>query len=1710
MVGTAGTQAATSAARVELASRALMWRMPAWRSLALVALATVALAALAAVTVAALATVAVTVGGALDVGLRSSRAVPPVAAHAHAYAHARVRSRTREPFSHATSLSSLPLTAQGPVSSVLGAHAGAFQVTAGPGGPQASNRGEHLRASFTSAGASITAGGADVGFELKGYGYGYGYGSALVPVAPATPVARGNRVLYSHPGFSEWYLNGPLGIEQGFTIARAPAGRRMGPLTVAMALSGDAKATLEDGGQSIDFTHPGGATLRYTGLTVTDARGHRLRSWLALGHGTLGHGTVLVRVDARGAAYPITVDPLLQGVERLLPTEEEGGSYEEKYGPEGEFGYSVAVSGDGSTLIIGAPYGKASGSGDHFSTGLAYVFVKEGGAWVQQGPELVPPSTLKALNTETDAYEAPGPAKFGASVALSENGNVAAIGGPANGSDDPEAGAPGDVKGTVWFFVRSAGKWTVQQAVGGTTGGYKNLNGANIFGDHVALSANGERAFISGTFGAEGDIFGIGAVWVFGYQGGTWTEESVLTKPLTQKEVEAGANGSEFGESIAVSASGNSLLVGAPGNRPGAPFTASETGTVYAYSRVGSSWVQEQAIAPSGRWRFGETLAMSADGSTALLGEPNSYSEFEGFVYVYTHGSEWAEQARLEPSAYPQAETTANKYNGGFGWSTALSANGNVALVGSPTTLMTVREKGKLSELNSGAVWRFARSGSTWSQQGARVAPAGETPWRYNPQTGFGSAVAMSGDGQTALVGAATDSPLGRYSGSAWTFSPSMFTGIVAPTVVSEAPSGVTETVATMNGTVNPNGYAVEECYFEFGTTTAYGVKQKCSPSEPGAGNAPVAVSAAAKELGFYPLEPLTTYHYRLVSVAGGLIGYGADQSFETAGPPPTVTTGSATGVTQTEAMLAGTVNPNGSNVTRCAIEYGRSLPSGTTVACSPSPGSGTSAVPVSGAASGLSANTTYEYRVIAETGGGSTTGSTATFKTSPSAPTVTTGSATGVTPTEATLNGTVDPNGGAVTKCFIEYGTSLPSSATAPCSPSPGSGTSAVSVSGAVSGLSADTSYEYRVVAENSGGRTTGPTRSFTSSPGAPLIVPQATTGISAVAATMNATVNPDGASLVYCRFYVYGPSGFVGDPACVPTPTANGGAQAVSASISGLAPNTAYTYKLYAENTAEHLGYAAASFMTAAAPPSVTTGAPDALGPSSIKAAGTVNPNNSTVTSCVIEYGTSLPSGASVPCNPSPGSGSSAVAVTAEIGGLNPQTTYEYRVIATSAAGTGTGTIETATTTAPAPTVTTGGASAIASSSAVLHGTVDPNGGEVTSCAIEYGTTLPSVETAPCSPVPGSGTSPIGVTGTATFLTADTTYEYRVVATNAGGTSVGATQMFTTASEEAPTVITGSASSVTHTGATLEATVDPNGSQVTTCLIEFGETLPSGRAVECKPAPGAGTSPVGVSAPVYGLKPAIAYQYRVIAVNAAGTATGATERFSTLDNTPPELGRCVSVQAGRGTYSSSKCTVTGGKDGYEWTYGPANTHLTTKLATGSVTFETVHGTKLKCTGETGGGEYAGLNALANAVLTFIGCEQSSQRCSSSGAAPGEIVTSALTGSLGVEKDGATSASNKLALELGSAGTVLAATCGTTAIDIYGDVLVPVPSNKMSSSYALKFKASKGVQKPSSFVGGPETFLELAVNGGPHERAGLTATVTVTNAEPIEVNSVL
>ena len=179
--------------------------------------------------------------------------------------------------------------------------------------------------------------------------------------------------------------------------------------------------------------------------------------------------------------------------------------------------------------------------------------------------------------------------------------------------------------------------------------------------------------------------------------------------------------------------------------------------------------------------------------------------------------------------------------------------------------------------------------------------------------------------------------------------------------------------------------------------------------------------------------------------------------------PAPTATTGAAGSITISGATLNGTVNANNASTT-VSFDYGTDTSYGTNVAATPSPVTGNTVTSVSVAITGLNPGVTYHFRVDATNSGGTTNGSDATFTTL--APTATTQAADGITISGATLHGSVNPTGVAVTAVSFDYGTDTSYGTNVHATPNTvGAGTGATAVSVTISSLSPGINYQYRVV---------------------------------------------------------------------------------------------------------------------------------------------------------------------------------------------------------------------------------------------------------------------------------------------------------------------------------------------------------------------------------------------------------------------------------------------------------------------------------------------------------------------------------------------------------------------------------------------------------------------------------------------------------------------
>ena len=237
-------------------------------------------------------------------------------------------------------------------------------------------------------------------------------------------------------------------------------------------------------------------------------------------------------------------------------------------------GASVSISADGNTAIVGGP-------GDNSNQGAVWVFTRSNSVWSQKGNKLV-----GAGNS--------GAAFQGNAVAISGDGNTICAAGYVDNSS----------QGAVWIYTLNAGSWTQQ---GSKLVGTGNVGAANQ-GVSVALSADGNTALVGGYI----DNNHLGAAWVFSRSGTIWAQQG-------NKLVGAGSSGSivQQGFSVSLSADGNIAIVGGH-------YDNNNQGSVWVYSRAGISWTQQgnKLVGTGGTATAlqGESVAVSADGNTLVVG----------------------------------------------------------------------------------------------------------------------------------------------------------------------------------------------------------------------------------------------------------------------------------------------------------------------------------------------------------------------------------------------------------------------------------------------------------------------------------------------------------------------------------------------------------------------------------------------------------------------------------------------------------------------------------------------------------------------------------------------------------------------------------------------------------------------------------------------------------------------------------------------------------------------------------------------------------------------------------------------------------------------------------------------------------------------------------------------------------------------------------
>ena len=384
-----------------------------------------------------------------------------------------------------------------------------------------------------------------------------------------------------------------------------------------------------------------------------------------------------------------------------------------------------------------------------------------------------------------------------------------------------------------------------------------------------------------------------------------------------------------------------------------------------------------------------------------------------------------------------------------------------------------------------------------------------------------------------------------------------------------------------------------------------------------------------------------------------------------------------------------------------------------------------------------------------------------------------------------------------------------------------------------------------------------------------APIAVTVGTSNVSSNAATLHGLVTPRAANTR--AHFQWGLTTNYGN--LTATQILSGSvAVPVQRTLNGLLPKTTYHFRMVARNAYGVRYGTNFSFTSAGFPPLATTLNPTDITGNSATLRGFVDPNN-LAAEAFFEWGLTTNYGNTTATQALAASGA-VTPIQQNIGGLFPGTSYHYRMVARNADGVHHSTNVTFTTVTAGlpPLATTENATALTAVSAMLNGTVNPNG-QPASVSFEWGSTTNYGNTTPAPPL-AAGTTPVAVQSTVNGLTAGATYHFRVIAINSGGASFGSDAVFTTPLTSLPFVATINPTSITTNAARVNGTVNPGG-LATTAYFEWGPTTNYGMTTPAQTL-GAGSADVPVNANLSNLVTDTPYHYRIVASNALGIAHG------------------------------------------------------------------------------------------------------------------------------------------------------------------------------------------------------------------------------------------
>lgn len=438
---------------------------------------------------------------------------------------------------------------------------------------------------------------------------------------------------------------------------------------------------------------------------------------------------------------------------------------------DARFGYSVSLSDDGSRMAVGAHnHDIKVGSTTYADIGAVYIFVKSGTTWSQE----------KVL-TPTNFNNVTAP-NFGVSVSISGDGSTLAVG--AWQEDSAAEGINSNVgelnnsspdRGAVFVYTRSGTTWSQQAYVKPSTGSTDNSRPIALienFGYSVSLSDDG-NVLVAGAPVADVGLAGVdektnsGLAYVFSRSGSTWSEQGVLSASDWQED-------DKFGDSVSVSGDGSTVAVGAT-EEDGSGANQNNSGTVYVFTESSGTWSEEADIKASDAStdnKFGYSISLSETGDTLAVGaigenspstgvlsrgaddNPTGTLANSGAVYVFDRsGTSWSEVAFIKASNTGAGDQ--------FGQSVSLSDDALYLAVGAlweDGSAVNFSGQNDDTKENAGAAYVFKKDSGSWAQ----TAYVKATNTEIKDQ--FGASVSINNNG-TLLVGATTEDSFAKTVG---------------------------------------------------------------------------------------------------------------------------------------------------------------------------------------------------------------------------------------------------------------------------------------------------------------------------------------------------------------------------------------------------------------------------------------------------------------------------------------------------------------------------------------------------------------------------------------------------------------------------------------------------------------------------------------------------------------------------------------------------------------------------------------------------------------------------------------------------------------------------------------------------------------------------------------------------------------------------------